>query len=85
MLSSVPCHNYLSEILPKKEEFIEFTHYYNKLLDTITGFRILKTHLLISDFEDSNIRRRKMIFRNYLVWFLKSRASLHIMLGEVNN
>lgn len=64
---------------------LNFTQYYNKHLEQITGFRVLKNHLILSPDESPEVTTRKLRFRKYLAWFLSDRASLHIILGEVNN
>jgi hypothetical protein len=82
MLSSDNCKRFLKSMLG---EPLAFAQYYNKHLEQITGFRVLKSHLIVTPDDTNETVQRKLYFRKYLTWFLADRACLHIVLGEVSN
>lgn len=53
-----------------EEALLTFQKFYQQNVEIITGFRVLKDHLIIKEDDSIEIRIRKTIFKRYLIWFL---------------
>ncbi|CAD8137392.1 unnamed protein product [Paramecium pentaurelia] len=76
------CINYLSELVDNSKQF---SMYYNRQLEQITGFRVLRDHLIQLKEDSQIVQNRKLAFKHYLLWYLKSKATAMILRGETQN
>ncbi|CAD8045637.1 unnamed protein product [Paramecium sonneborni] len=76
------CLTYLSELVDDSKQF---SLYYNRKLEQITGFRVLRDHLLEMKEDNQIVKNRKLAFKYYLIWYLKSKATGMILRGETHN
>ncbi|CAK83194.1 unnamed protein product (macronuclear) [Paramecium tetraurelia] len=76
------CVSYISELV---DDGKLFSIYYNRQLEQITGFRVLREHLVQMKEDSQIVRNRKQAFRQYLLWYLKSKATAMILRGETQN
>ncbi|CAK78997.1 unnamed protein product (macronuclear) [Paramecium tetraurelia] len=76
------CITYLSELVDNSKQF---SLYYNKQLEQITGFRVLRDHLIEMKEDSQIVKNRKLAFKYYLLWYLNSKATAMILRGETQN
>ncbi|CAK60640.1 unnamed protein product (macronuclear) [Paramecium tetraurelia] len=75
----------LEEFRNNNQKLIEFQKFYQQNLEIISGFRVLKDHLIIQGDEPKEEQERKSVFQKYLIWFLSSQATKCILQSEANN
>ncbi|CAD8043998.1 unnamed protein product [Paramecium primaurelia] len=75
----------LEKFRNNNQKLIEFQRFYQQNLEIISGFRVLKDHLIIQVGEPKEEQERKRIFQQYLIWFLSSQATKCILQSEANN
>jgi hypothetical protein len=79
MYTCTDCNEFIEQLVDDGKTFKNF---YNRSLEQITGFRVLRDHLIASEEETQCIRNRKLAFKHYLVWYLKNKATAMILKGE---
>ncbi|CAD8047400.1 unnamed protein product [Paramecium primaurelia] len=82
MYKDQDCISYISELV---DDAKQFSMYYNRQLEQITGFRVLREHLVQIQEDNQIVKNRKQAFRHYLLWYLKSKSTLMILRGETQN
>ncbi|KAM3127806.1 hypothetical protein pb186bvf_020085 [Paramecium bursaria] len=78
MINCNLCSSYLEELV---DDVQYFKQYYNKILESITGFRVLREQLISTNDKEID-QNRKRAFKQYLIWYLETRATQIILQGE---
>ncbi|CAD8047591.1 unnamed protein product [Paramecium sonneborni] len=82
MINDQDCIAYISELVDDSKQL---SIYYNRQLELITGYRVLRDQLIQLKDDDLLVRNRKQAFKQYLLWYLKTKATAMILRGESQN